>query len=374
VVKDGFFKEERKDWLAYDETFTNPLGDEFEDREINSFKELETDDTPYNGWGCHGSHVLVGNGKVTNPTKCGSFFGLYGCLNVELHDLITLEGHNHKGKVFIRKRFHSCDKPTCPVCFMSGWAVREARNIEDRISKASSKFGLAEHMVASVPQTDYSLPFEKLKRKILKVLKSRYVLGGVHIFHAFRYANPEEARKKHVPVGWYWSPHFHILGFVDGGYSKCRKCENMMVNGQVKYPLKCLGCKGFEGQTRRMWNKEGGKNKGYIVLVMGKRKSVFGTAWYQLNHASIVSHNERAHVATWFGTCSKRKLKLAKGDRLERATCPICNYPLERVNYAGDDYAGLMGEWWSMEFEDDFLDENATVKWVRASSSRYEYF
>ena len=370
MAKDGFSAKERKDWLAHDETFSNPLGDDFEDREINSFEDLEKDNTPYNGWGRYGNHVLVGNGRVTDPNKCGTFFGFYGCLNVHLHDLVTLEGRNYKGKIYIKKRFHSCDKPTCPVCFKSGWAVREARRIEDRIREASRKFGLAEHIVASVPQNDYGLPFEKLRRKIVKVLKSRYVLGGVHIFHAFRYANFEEARKKHVPQGWYWSPHFHIIGFVDGGYSKCRKCENMMLNGEVKYPLKCLSCKGFEGQTRRMWNKEGGKNKGYIVQVMGKRKSVFGTAWYQLNHASIVSGKERVHVATWVGTCSYAKLKLAKGDRLERDRCPICGYDLIRVRYVGDDYVGIMADWWVKEFLDDFRDKGGTPNWVPAPTSR----
>jgi hypothetical protein len=96
-----------------------------------------------NKWGKYGQYELVGNGKVTNPDKCGKFRGFWGCVRVELHNKTTLDGKNHKGKAFITKFFHSCDKPTCRVCFKHGWAVREAGNIEKRIKSASKKFGFA---------------------------------------------------------------------------------------------------------------------------------------------------------------------------------------------------------------------------------------
>jgi hypothetical protein len=140
----------------------------------------------------------------------------------------------------------------------------------------------------------------------------------------------------------------------------------MMLNGEVKYPLKCLGCKGFEGQTRRMWQKEGGKNKGYIVKVMAKRKTLFGSAWYQLNHASIASGSKRSHVATWFGTCSYRKLKLTKEDRIERRQCPICGHDLVRVRYVGAHFEQIIGRWWEKAFEDDFLDGRGVPQWILA--------
>lgn len=238
-----------------------------------------------NGWGRYGQHELVGNGKVTNPDKCGKFRGFWGCVRVELHNKTTLDGNNFKGKAFITKIFHSCDKPTCPVCFKHGWAVREAGNIESRIKEAEKRFGKAEHIVVSVPQKDYGLSYEPLQSKAIKVMAARNILGGCKIFHAFRY---HEADETYVgePARWFWSPHFHVLGFVDGGYSRCRHCK--------KSTLDCLSCDGYEGRTRRCYEKDG-----YIVKVLAKRKSIFGTAWYQLNHASVKRGVKRFHVATW---------------------------------------------------------------------------
>jgi hypothetical protein len=184
----------RRDWIKNDETFTNPLEDEFEEDFEDRFQDVTRedvfkvkDDTPANPYALDGEFLRVGNGEVTNPDTCGKFRGFKGCLNFHLHDLVTLEGHNYKGKVYVKKRFYTCDKPTCPVCFKHGWAVREASNVESRIREASKKYGLGEHITSSVPPNDYGLPFEKLRAKQMKALKSRYIHGGVLIFHAQRF-------------------------------------------------------------------------------------------------------------------------------------------------------------------------------------------
>jgi hypothetical protein len=233
---------------------------------------------------------------------------LKGCLRVDLHNLIRLDGKDFRGKVFSRKVHHWCNKPSCPICFKSGWAVREAGNIEGRLVEAGKRFGLVEHIVASVPIRDYGLSFETLRLKAVRALAVRGVVGGVLIFHAFRYN-----LRKH----WYWSPHFHVLGFVRGGYGFCRGCKKG-----------CVGCSGFEARTRKEFEKDG-----FIVRVLGKRKTVFGTAWYQLNHASVKKGVSRFHVATWFGCCSYRKLKVTV--EVKKAVCPICQHDLVGIRYFG---------------------------------------
>jgi hypothetical protein len=50
------------------------------------------------------------------------------------------------------------------------------------------------------------------------------------------------------------------------------------------------------------------------------------TAWYQLNHASYDKTKKRFHIATWFGVCSYRKLKVTPEKRKE--LCPICQHEL----------------------------------------------
>jgi len=259
--------------------------------------------------GLFGEFRLAGHGDVTNA-YCGKFKTFVGCRRVELHDKVTLDGVNHKGKAYVKKIFNSCDKPSCPVCFKRGWAVREGRRIEARLVEASKRFGKVEHIVASVPVCDYSLNFESLRRKVVDILFVRGVVGGVLIFHRDRFSRGK---------GWFVSPHFHVLGFVLGGYP-CRGCKKL---------CSAHNCDGFEGRTRREFVKDG-----FIVKVLGERTTVGGTAWYQLNHSSYRVGVERSNVATWFGCCSYRKLKVTV--ELKRAVCPICQHDLEELRYSGD--------------------------------------
>ena len=290
----------------------------------------------------YGDFQLVGHGKVTNA-KCGKFSSFYGCARIELHNRITLDGKNFKGKVYTRKIFHSCDKPSCPVCYKYGWAVRGARKIEVRLAEASKRFGLVEHIVVSVPPKDYGLTFDALRKKVGKVLAVRGVVGGNIIFHGLRY---------NLRKSWYWSPHFHVLGFVLGGYSRCRNC---------KRKWNCLvGCGGFDDRSYQNFLKDG-----YYVKVLGKRKTVFGTAWYQLNHASVKKNVKRFHVATWFGVCSYRKLKVTAEKRKD--LCPICRHDLINIRYFGSKSIACVPERDSFE---DYV-EDGRIVWVERVGKKY---
>ncbi len=186
---------------------------------FSSMEPIETSDYEAGGF------KLVGHDKITNA-NCGRFESWYGCLRTELHGRVTLDGKTHKGEIFVKKYFHSCDKPSCPVCFKKGWASHAARRVDAKISHASKVLNLKpEHIIASVPISQYGLPFEKVKANMLEAISKRGVIGGVMIFHAFRYNDPYEARMKNHPNGWYWNPHFHIIGFFDKGYGKCRGCK-----------------------------------------------------------------------------------------------------------------------------------------------------
>jgi hypothetical protein len=256
----------------------------------------------------YGDFQLVGHGKVTN-VFCGKYLKLRGCLRADLHDMITLDGVNYKGKVYAKPVHHFCNKPSCPVCFLHGWAIREAGNIERRLAEAGKCFGLVEHVVCSVPVRDYGLSYKYLRKKAAMILYECGVIGGVLIFHVFRY---------NLVRHWYFSPHFHVLGFILGGYSRCRHCKG----------ADCYSCDGVEGRCYKVYQRTG-----YIVRVLDKRKTVKGTAWYQLNHSSIDTSRRRFHVATWFGVCSYRKLRVTV-EKL-KALCPICRHELDDICYFG---------------------------------------
>ena len=195
--------------------------------------------------------------------------------------------------------------------------------MEARLREASNRFGLIEHIVASIPSKLYDLSLEELRNEAVKIMANRGIIGGSMIFYGFRYVNRKESILKGVPFGWRWNPHFHVLGFVGGeGYGKCRRCKG----------ADCYSCNGFEGVAR-------GENKkdGWLVKVLEKRKTVGGTCWYQLNHCSIRRGGEKSHAATWFGVCSYRKLKLINGEDVGiHHRCAICNSELVRIRYLGD--------------------------------------
>lgn len=339
---------------------------------------LDVDDEPEvkNSWGKYGGYELVGNGVVTNSNlndrlACGKFYGFKGCVHTEWHDHVSLDGVNHCGMVYVKKRFHFCNNPRCPICYKRGWAVREAFNIQERVEGSSERFGQAEHIIASVPECDYGLSFEGLRKKAFNALMSRGVLGGVLIFHAFRYRSYYYSVRLRLPMGWYWSPHYHCIGFIKGGYGKCRGCSNSDGDGGIFSREKCLCCDGFEGLTRRQYDKDS-----FIVKVKAERKTICGTAWYQLNHSSIKPDVKRFHVATWFGVCSYRKLKLKKQDKMgvDAERCPICGAELVKLRYLGFDLERILSQFWIREFEEPaFEKESGNPIWVERESGSHRF-
>jgi hypothetical protein len=310
-------------------------------------------------WGVSGEHVLVGNGKPTNE-YCGNFYGFKGCIRVDLHNKITLDGQNFKNKAFVRRTFNWCNKPSCTICFKHGWAVREAGNIEARLKEASKQQGQIEHIVVSVPPTHYGLPYKTVRKEVSDAMLKRGIVGGVIIFHAFRY---EKFR------GWYFSPHFHVLGFILGGYSRCRNCKNKVcirTSGGDNFD----NCDGYDARQRRFF-----KEDGYITKVLGKRITVYGTAWYQLHHSSYrkkQGKNRRHVVATWFGVCSYRKMKFTPEKRVE--LCPICNHELKRLKFLGGEGCIVKHRDdpdFTLDSYEDYFDSSGQPLWVEAPKKRW---
>lgn len=262
---------------------------------VDNFEEPKTKDL----WATDGDWRLVGNGKVSHDW-CGEHVGFLGCLNEDEHKQPTIDGLVFDGAL-IRHKHKSCFSYNCPVCYLS-WAVQQAHDITDKLEGLGGKYGVADHIICSLPEfkpikqwKNKEIPektftstndFKKLTPKIVKALGRRKIKGGVLIFHGFRYNNADEARQKGVEAGWYWSPHFHILGFIPN-------------KGEFFATI-----------------KEENKKDGYLVHLEEKRQTVFGTAWYQLNHASIMFKQEHFEVARWFGdTVSKETKQLRENSK-----------------------------------------------------------
>jgi len=271
------------------------------------------------GFGDFGDFQLVGHGEQTNE-YCGQYVGLKGCLNVDLHDIVTLDGENHRGKIRRRIVHNSCNRPSCRICYVS-WAMRTAKKMAFILGEASKQFGKVEHVMASVPVEDYGLSFEALRAKAIKVLKSRGVIGGSLIFHGFRY---NKIRR------WYFSPHFHVLGFIFDGYGRCRNCSRKS---------NCLaGCGGFDDVAWRKFQVD----RWYVKVLDPKheRRNVRKTASYELGHCSIKKGVRNFRAVTYFGVCSYRKLKIsaearARWEEDRKQKCDLCGSELINIEYKG---------------------------------------
>jgi hypothetical protein len=280
---------------------------------VSSKVELAVDD------GLHGFEQ-VGMRPRTNR-KCGTYAHQMACLDVEAHAGVTVDGVDCTGKGYAVTVFHSCDKPSCSVCFRDGWARRGSQKIALRLKAFTEKYGEVYHIVASPDKRDYDLPYDVICENTRKAVAKRFVIGGCMIVHAVR-------KDKRV-----FSIHFHILGFIKAGYyDKCRHCVG----------ADCHKCDGFEGLTRRLRKGEGKKKgDGYLIKVLEKRNksytsdepNVGGTAFYQLTHASVLKNVERFHVWTWFGVCGYNKEHVDV--EVEKKVCPICKKDLGKYVYTG---------------------------------------
>jgi hypothetical protein len=299
----------------------------------------------------HKNYQPVGRG-VKGSKVCGSWVHLKGCGHTELHHGIRVGSVDCTGKIVLRHQHLWCHKSSCCVCFARGWAVREARSIEGRFIEADKQgFGKVEHISVSVPVEDFGLSESALRVKCRMAMFARGVLGGCMIFHGFRID-----RSRRVLV---WGAHYHTLGYVEGGFDVCRDCIHELGD--------CRSCKGFKGREVREYEKDR-----CIVKVLDERKTVFGTAWYQLHHATIRLGIKRFQSVTWFGNMGYRKLK---GVKLKAdSVCPACGSPMVRMFHVGKcrivkdvgnpDYVPL--------FVDDEFDGSGEPNYVEAEGGRIE--
>lgn len=293
---------------------------------------------------------VVGNGTVKNE-HCGKFSRVKVCVNVDKHGRMGLDGKSYAGKVFRRIVHNSCGRPSCPKCYVS-WAYRAARKTAFILGEASKKFGKVEHIIASVPVKDYDLSIEDLRRKAQNVLYCRGVIGGSLIFHSMRFNRIR---------GWYWNPHFHVLGFILNGYS-CRRCARKN---------DCLqGCGGFDDVSWQRYQVD----KWYVKVAdpLHERRNVRKTAAYELGHCTIPVGAKHFRVVTYFGICSYRKLKISDAVRKEweeefKDKCPLCGDELKDGKYCG--VKPLVTDRNSPDFQrdsiEDFLENGLPAWFVR---------
>jgi len=269
----------------------------------------------------HENFMPVGRG-VKSSSLCGKWSGINICDNMEGHKGGSVDGKDCTDMVVIHHRHMWCKRSLCPICFIRGWTVRRAGNIAGRLEEGVRRgFGKVEHIIVSPSIADHDLSEKVLRKKCRDALFDRGVIGGAMLFHGYSMNKRRTALK--------WKPHYHCLCFIEGdGFDRCRKCIHK--HGD------CISCDGFKGREVRGFAKDG-----YIVKVLADREmsyvdgkpNVFGTAFYQSNHATVQIGIKRFHAVTWFGVCGNRKYASPKVEA--EVTCPVCGDEMKRSVYVG---------------------------------------
>jgi hypothetical protein len=229
--------------------------------------------------------------------NCGSYFTI-GCLNVDGHEGMNLDGVNMEGKAVLQRVKRSCHRPLCPTCW-EDWANREVKKAKARLEAFVLKGRNLKpiHVMVSVPRSDWGLDLNEMRKKVYHVLKNVHCLGGLLIYHPKRqielkswYRGYDQAKS------WYFSPHFHIIGY------------GWILDVRANYYA-----------------------SGYVVKNVGIRKTVEGTIFYQLSHCGISPNH---HTVTWFGALSYGKLHVIYENE-DALCCPLCGLKFRHLMWIG---------------------------------------
>ena len=206
----------------------------------------------------------------------------------------------------VLRRKRSCHRFECPVC-KDDWRKRAVMDAIDRFDVMSELHPRIRynHFILSPPQdSDYSLQstFKSMRKQAYMLSKQLGIKGGYVIFHerALRYTDTTTYTNNHCGSG---GPHFHIVGH------------------------------GWATNVKEVYD-----STGWIVKNKGRRRSLYKTLDYLLDHAvrailPIRQTRNQLKTETWFGDMSYNMLKNPEKYGVETIYCPICNDEIETPSW-----------------------------------------
>jgi len=246
---------------------------------------------------------MVGTGE--SKEYCNDFM-TEGCANFQNHP---------RDMNFCRRKRLTCKRAECPKCW-DAWLSRESSRITERIEKfrmlgKRKGFRSTEpiHVIVSPPKWLWNIPWIELKKSFRRMVERAGIIGGVSMFHAFRLSSDGKT--------WFYSPHFHKIGY------------------------------GWIVNTKKISSEEG-----WVIKNKGIRKNsseVYSTVAYLLSHTAVA---KGIHSVTWFGDLSyrskyalelKREIEESDGDK-----CPYCSQYLVLFEVLGTDRPPPDQEWFGL--------------------------
>jgi hypothetical protein len=292
--------------------------------------------------------IISGTGNVTDEITCGTWSKSYACSSVASHFIKTIK--------------HSCDNPTCPICYES-WMNKAAKRISERIRgyidaanggqvdleglalagwhKENTRY-LNHYILSPRPgEITPDIPYNEIKQRGRAMAARIGITGGVQLFHPFRikkdivkslvrvcrgavHMNEEEKEKKFWKLvredvlklgSWLeyvdWSPHFHYIGF-----GRLPDQHTPEQKEEVRHTLAGWVVKWVRHvDTERTFN-------GQMI-----EDPIAALAAYLLSHAG---YQEGRKIPSWLGVLGPNQLrKTGSPDRLSHAVvCPVCGAPV----------------------------------------------
>lgn len=249
---------------------------------------------------------LIGHGKQTKD-DCGQWL-FKKCDDLDAHNQVL--NPEHHGKIAVYKYRRSCHRPSCPVC-VDSWVSRATKSLVHRLKHYAHKVNKRPiHVIISPPfsQLHRFKSVAHLRRKAIALSKIYGLQGGSLVYHS-------KSRKCHVcntsllprkrrchncgSFSWRWvfNPHFHFFGF------------GWLPNGD---------------QIKALFKKYG-----WIVKNLKIRKTVGGTAWYELSHCADMG--DRKHQVLWIGDMNHKNFKCPPLPT-EEHKCPICGQTMRKCS------------------------------------------
>ena len=260
-----------------------------------------------------------------------------GCLEIKNHP-------EEKANIHVVKK--GCTKATCPSCFIA-WQAKEADAMANRIMRFRG-YGRPIHVMLSPPRNEPYPGYLTLKKRVYKMKDKVGLEGGALVFHPYR-----------IFFGmWYFSPHFHALGY---GWI-VRTTDNYESNGWVVKKVKSDHPKEEDkdyvvGVANYLLSHSG------IYRKEAVEKMVLGAGGTQLLFEVDKGKPPRTlHSVTWFGALSYGKLRIAKTKEIkDYQRCEYCKAPMFSLKWIhsdrgppiDDNFKGLTNsDGWEISFSD----------------------
>jgi hypothetical protein len=292
--------------------------------------------------------IIPGTGKVTDETLCGSWSSTHACSKEPGHYLRTIK--------------HSCDNPSCPVCFPS-WISKASRRIAERVRgyigaandaqvdldgvdlalwhKDNTRY--LNHYVGSPRPGEITpdMPYNAIKQRGRAMAARIGITGAVQVFHPCRIRkalqpllsakcrgvsrlNEEDREKKFWELvredalhlgSWkkyvVWSPHFHYIGFgrlpEQVTPEQKEECGKRLAGWVFRWIRHVDTERSFDGQEMQ--------------------DPIAALAAYLLSHAGYLPGKK---IPSWCGVLGPNHLKkIGDPDHMsEPVVCPRCGSPV----------------------------------------------